>query len=138
MNQPSLPFSRLTGEGRTLPTPAGGRVTFKVQGNESSGSLSIFEFEIPPGAGPRLHVHEEREESIFVLRGELEVQLGDELHQAAQGATVFIPRGVQHRFRNVSDDHAVFLGIYSPGGIEEFFENFAATQGEGRPENASD
>ncbi len=138
MNHPSLPFSRLIGEGRTLPTPAGGRVTFKVQGDESSGSLSIFEFEVPPGAGPRLHIHEEREESIYVLRGELEVQLGDELYQAAQGATVFIPRGLQHRFRNISDDRATFLGIYSPGGIEEFFENFAATQGEAQSGKASD
>lgn len=123
-------FSRSAGEGRALPTPAGGRVTFKVTANESSDAISLFEFEVPAGAGPRLHVHEERDECIYVLSGELQVQLGDATHEATAGSCVFIPRGVQHRFLNVGEGRATLLGIYTPGGIEEFFENFAAADPE--------
>ncbi len=126
MEESTQPFSRGPGEGRALPTPVGGRVTFKLTGDESSNSISLFEFEVPAGTGPRLHVHEEREECIYVLSGELRVQLGDEVQEAPTGSCVFIPRGLPHRFQNVGDDEARLLGVYTPGGIEEFFESFAA------------
>ena len=59
MDEPGQPFSLAPGEGQVFPTPAGGQVTFKVRAVESSGKVSVAEFEVPAGAGPRLHVHQE-------------------------------------------------------------------------------
>ncbi len=132
MSEPAQPFSLAPGEGRVLPTPAGGQVTFKVRGEESSGTVSVLEFEVPAGAGPRLHVHEEAEECIYVLHGELRIQLGDEAHDAPVGSCVFIPRGLPHRFLNVGEERASLLAVYTPGGIEDFFESFAAGDAAGR------
>lgn len=129
MSDATPSFSLAPGNGRTLPTPAGGQVTFKVRSKDSSGKVSVFEFEIPPGAGPRPHVHEVAEECIYVLRGELRIQLGDETHDAPAGSCTFIPHGTPHHFRNVGPDRASMLAVYTPGGIEEFFESFAAGVG---------
>lgn len=124
MDEPGRPFRLGPGEGTSFPTPAGGQVTFKVRAVESSGKISVAEFTVPAGAGPRLHVHENAEECIYVLRGELLVQLGDESHNAIARSCVFIPRGLPHRFQNVDERPASLLAVYSPGGIEAFFEDF--------------
>jgi quercetin dioxygenase-like cupin family protein len=121
------PFIRGPEEGRALPTPAGGQVRFTVSADESSGSISLFEFEVPAGAGPRLHVHEERDECIYVLHGALRIQAGEDVYEAPQGSCAFIPRGVEHRFSNTTGEVARLLGVYAPGGIEPFFESFAAS-----------
>ena len=84
-------FTLASGEGRTLPTPAGGQVTFKVLSEDSSGAFSLLEFNVPAGAGPRLHVHEATEECIYVLQGQLQIQLGDAVHDADAGSCIFIP-----------------------------------------------
>lgn len=131
MSEPARAFSLAPGEGKTLPTPAGGRVTFKVRGDDSSGRASLFEFEVPAGAGPRRHVHEETEECIYVLRGELRVELGDEVHEVPAGSCLFIPRGLPHCFQNIGSNSASLLAVYTPAGIEEFFENFAADKAKG-------
>jgi len=126
MTEPTQPYSLAPGGGRIVPTPAGGQVAFKVRGKDSSGTVSVPEFEVPAGAGPRPHVHEEAEECIYVLHGELRIQLGDETHNARAGTCIFIPRGTPHHFQNVGQDPASLLAVYTPGGIEEFFEDFAA------------
>ena len=126
MTEPGRPFSLEPGGGRALPTPVGGQVTFKVRGDDSSGRVSLCEFEVPAGAGPRRHVHEEAEECIYVLRGEIRVELGDEAHEAPTGSCVFIPRGLTHCFQNTGSESASLLAVYTPAGIEAFFESFAA------------
>ncbi len=126
MNKPAQPFSIAPGGGRTLATPEGGQVALKVRGEDSSGMVSVLEFELPAGAGPRPHVHEETEECIYVLRGELRIHLGDETHDAPAGTCIFIPRGTPHHFQNVGQDRASLLGVFTPGGIDEWFEGFAA------------
>lgn len=132
MNEPGHPFRVAPGGGRALRTPAGGQVRFKVRAAESSGRISIAEFEVPAGAGPRRHVHEDADECIYVLESELLVQLGNEAHHAPSRSCVFIPRGLPHSFRNVGEAPASLLAVYSPGGIEEFFENVAVGKQERR------
>lgn len=127
MSEPPRPFTLAPGDGETLPTPAGGHVTFKVRRRDSSGRVSVLQFEVPADAGPRRHVHEEADECIYVLHGRLRLQLGDETHDARTGSCVFIPRGTPHHFRNLGRDPASLLAVYTPSsGIERFIEDFAA------------
>src|SRR5205814_1545023 len=55
------------GEGPTIQGPAGGPLTFKVQGSESDGALTVFENVIAPGDGPPLHTHQAQDEAWYVL-----------------------------------------------------------------------
>jgi quercetin dioxygenase-like cupin family protein len=123
------------GEGDTIEGPVGGPLTFKVRGDQTGGALTALENVIPPGEGPPLHTHAAEDESWYVLEGELQFRIGDELSRAPAGSFVFVPRGTPHAFRNVGDEPARILVLFTPSGMETFFERFAAVPaGEAGPD----
>ena len=76
---------------------------------------------IPPGAGSVPHTHTKEDETIFVLEGELRAWLGGKQYDMKAGDFVHMPRGVQHYFKNVSDEPTRLLLSYTPGGFEQWF-----------------
>jgi uncharacterized RmlC-like cupin family protein len=64
---------------------------------------------IPPGGAARPHVHQGYETGIYVLQGRVETRYGAQLEQAvvsAAGDFLFIPPGVPHEARNLSQTEA--------------------------------
>lgn len=64
---------------------------------------------IPPGGAARLHVHLGYETGIYVLQGQVETRYGAQLEQvvvSAAGDFLFIPPGVPHEARNLSQTEA--------------------------------
>jgi quercetin dioxygenase-like cupin family protein len=114
------------GEGDTIEGPAGGPLTFKVRGEHTNGTLTAFENVVAPGDGPPLHVHGAEDEAWYVLGGELRFRLGDELAAAPTGTFVFVPRGTPHCFQNAGETPARILVLFTPSGMERFFDRFAA------------
>jgi quercetin dioxygenase-like cupin family protein len=113
------------GEGTIVRGPVGGPLTFKVRGEQTDGRLTALENLIPPGEGPPLHRHAHEDETWQVLEGELRFRLGDDIRRAPAGAFVFVPRGVPHCFQNIGNDPARILVIFTPAGMERFFDRFA-------------
>ncbi|MEY2513318.1 MAG: hypothetical protein QOJ89_676 [bacterium] len=125
-HQMAAPFVLGPGDGPTVRTPIGGPLAYKLRGEQTDGTVTIFESAAPPGAGPPRHVHEHSEECIYVLEGDVRVSIGDEVRSAPAGAFAFIPRGCPHTWRNVGSGHARLLVVFSPAGIERFFDEFDA------------
>jgi quercetin dioxygenase-like cupin family protein len=117
------------GEGKTVQGPAGGPLTFKARGAETNGALTAFENVIAPGDGPPVHFHDDVDESWYVLEGTLRFSLADVLNPAPAGTFVFVPRGVPHAFQNVGDIPARILVLFTPSGMEAFFDRFAELEG---------
>ena len=115
------------GEGETLVNPVGGHVTFKARGRETNGALTVLETVVTPGDGPPLHVHVKDDEAVYVLEGEIDFRVGDELYHNRAGSFVFIPRGVPHTFQNVGSEDGRMLLMFTPSGIERLFELAAAS-----------
>ncbi|HEX5618606.1 MAG TPA: cupin domain-containing protein [Solirubrobacteraceae bacterium] len=113
------------GEGTTIEGPAGGPLTFKVRGEQTGGALTAFENVIAPGDGPPLHVHAAEDEAWYVIAGELRFQLGDERAAAPTGSFVFVPRGTPHCFVNAGSEPARILVLFTPSGMERFFDRFS-------------
>jgi quercetin dioxygenase-like cupin family protein len=113
------------GEGTTIEGPAGGPLTFKVRGSQTGGALTAFENEIAPGDGPPLHTHAREDEAWYVIAGELRFQLGDERAAVPAGSFVFVPRGTPHCFVNSGTEPARILVLFTPSGMESFFDRFA-------------
>jgi quercetin dioxygenase-like cupin family protein len=109
------------GEGETVRNPVGGTVTFKVRGAETGGALAVFETVVAPGDGPPLHMHSNEAEVLYVLDGDFRFQLRDEVHSAAPGATMFVPRATPHCFQNAGDAPGRLLIVFTPAGMEHFF-----------------
>jgi quercetin dioxygenase-like cupin family protein len=115
------------GEGMSIRGPVGGPLTFKVRGEHTGGRLTALENVIPPREGPPLHRHASEDETWQVLEGDLRFRLGDEVRDAPAGTFVYVPRGVPHCFQNVGTNPARILVIFTPAGMERFFDRFAAT-----------
>lgn len=70
-----------------------------------------------PGERIGEHYHPYSEEFVFVVRGDLEVDLDGTAHRLRPDQGLLIPRDMRHRFRNVGDTEArmVFhLGPLAP------------------------
>jgi quercetin dioxygenase-like cupin family protein len=101
---------RMPGEGKEL-TLAGKPLAFLVTGEDSKHTC-MFEWTVPAGFSTGLHVHRVQEETFYVLEGECEWQIGDQLVRAKPGAYVFIPPGVPHNIGNASDKPARMIMTY--------------------------
>jgi quercetin dioxygenase-like cupin family protein len=97
-----------------------------VRGEQTNGALTAFENVIAPGDGPPLHVHAAEDESWYVLEGDLRFRLGTQIAAAPAGSFVFVPRGTPHCFQNVGAQPARILVLFTPSGMERFFDRFAA------------
>ena len=115
-----------SGDGVTIQGPAGGPLTFKARGEQTNGALTLFENVIAPGDGPPFHTHAGEDESWYVLEGELRFRLGDDIASVGAGAFVFVPRGTPHCFQNVGAVPARIIVMFTPSGMERFFDRFAA------------
>ena len=136
MNDSPRPFAVAPGEGRTIQGPAGGPLTFKARGEQTGGRLTAAENIIAPGDGPPVHTHEAEDEFWWVIEGQLRFKLGDTFAETETGSFVWVPRGVPHAFQNVGDTPARLLVMFTPSGMERFFDAFGALSAPGPPDFA--
>jgi len=120
------PFALEPGAGRSVRNPAGGQLVFKLRGEQSNGALTVFESVAAPGEGPPLHFHHVQDERLYVLEGEMRIRLADDVVPAPAGSFAFIPRGVPHTWQNSGHEPALFLAMFAPSALEQFFERYAA------------
>lgn len=119
------------GEGNSV-SLRGTEVTFKVKSDDATG-MSCTEWVAAPGFDTGLHVHERLEETWYLLDGELEFRVGEQIFTAASGACVFIPPGVAHSFANRNDAPAKFLLMMSPATHDRYFVELAEILGRSGP-----
>jgi quercetin dioxygenase-like cupin family protein len=103
-------------------------VRFLVEGEQSAGSVALFEFDVPAGARvPSAHSHDGYEETIYGLEGVLTWTIEGIQVDVGPGETVVIPRGAVHRFENTGHLDAKALGIVTPGILgAAYFREVAA------------
>lgn len=89
---------------------------------------SRFDFlicEIAYLVGPPLHVHDEQDDTFFVLDGVLTVQVEDELFDLEPGDFATVPPGVPHTFANVRDENTPVrvCNMMTPAGLDQQFHD---------------
>jgi quercetin dioxygenase-like cupin family protein len=119
------PFFVLPGEGASMDTLIDAPVTIKAETRSTNGSLAVLEFVHGPKAGPPLHTHLREDEMWYVLQGDYRFKAGDSTFQLSTGGMAFVPRGVSHSFQNLNDTPGRMLIIFTPSGMERFFEQYA-------------
>ena len=128
------PFAVLAGDGISMVTPTGGSVTVKAHTGNTSGSMTVLEFVIPPMDGPALHVHLREDELWYVVDGDFRFKADDAMFRMSTGGMAFGPRGTPHCFQNIGATPGRLLVIATPSGVERFFEEFAELPGPVTPE----
>jgi quercetin dioxygenase-like cupin family protein len=111
-------------------------IRYLLEGEESGGSVAVFEFDVPSGAKvPIAHSHDGYEETIYGLDGVLTWTLAGRQTEVSPGEVLCIPRGVVHRFDNHGEVDAKALAIVTPGilGAGYFRELAALVEGSAGP-----
>lgn len=118
-------FVARSDEGTSLPTMVDGLTTIKARTADTKGSLAVLEFLHEPGAETPLHVHFREDELWYVIEGEYRCKVGREIFRLSTGGVALGPRGVPHCFQNLSETTGRMLVIWTPSGMERFFEQYA-------------
>ena len=111
----------------------GGEFIHKVKSVDTNNVFSVIEIITPPGKGVALHIHENEDELVYLLQGEIEVTLGDQTMLAVPGVTALLPRGIAHGFTNVGDTPSIVIDTILPGDFDNYFAEMAALYQEGEP-----
>jgi quercetin dioxygenase-like cupin family protein len=106
-------------------------IRFLLEGEQSAGSVAVFEFDVPAGAQvAAAHSHDGYEETVYGLEGVLTWTLEGTPIDVGPGEALCIPRGTVHRFDNLGAADARALAIVTPGILgPEYFREVAAILG---------
>jgi len=91
-------------------------VRFLLTGEDTNGSVSVFEVTVPAGqklAAPA-HKNETYEETLYGIAGTLTWTIDGKAIDVGPGQAVCIPRGAVHRFDNFGAADAKQLSIVTP------------------------
>ena len=103
-------------------------IRFLIEGDQSAGSVAVFEFDVPVGAKvAAAHSHDGYEETIYGLEGVLTWTIEGTPTDVGPGEALCIPRGAVHHFDNTGDADATQLAIVTPGLLgPDYFREVAA------------
>ena len=103
-------------------------IRFLLEGEQSAGSVALFEFDVPAGSKvAAAHSHDGFEETIYGLDGALVWTVEGEPNEVGPGDLLCIPRGAIHQFTNRGDLDAKALAIVTPGILgPDYFREVAA------------
>lgn len=122
MTTTTAPAPRVLSGGRVVEL-LGNRLELLVEADDFPRA-SLVRYTVAPGfaAPPALHHHVEDDVLMLVLEGALVVVGADGERVAGPGETVVLRHGTPFAWRNASADvPAVYLGVYAPGGFEQYF-----------------
>jgi len=103
-------------------------IRFLLEGEQSDGSVAVFEFDVPAGSRvAAAHSHDAFEETIYGVVGALVWTVEGQPNEVGRGEVLFIPRGAVHQFANTGDVDARALAIVTPGILgPDYFREVAA------------
>jgi mannose-6-phosphate isomerase-like protein (cupin superfamily) len=111
----------------------GEEIVVKLGGAQTNRSLSLWTEITPPGGGPPPHYHLNEDELFLVHSGRVQFLVDGQWVEPGEGATVYVPRGNVHAFRNAGQTPSRMWIITTPAGFETFFgrcaEEFARPGG---------
>lgn len=111
------PYALAAGEGPTFWT-LGLPGQAKATGEQTGGAFSLVEALCPPNYATPLHIHYLEDEVVYVLEGCLTVHCGGQVVSAGPGSYVFLPRGIAHGFRVVTEAQARILCLTTPAAVD--------------------
>lgn len=103
-----------------------------LSGVDTGGAYCLLDIGLAPGMAVPRHMHTREDEAYYVLSGELEAVVGDEVFILRAGDTLIAPRDIPHQLRNSGDVENHYLIIFSPSGFEGFLKATAVPA----PDNA--
>jgi DNA-binding transcriptional MerR regulator len=100
----------------------GTTIDCKVSGKDTGGAMCVLE--VNNTGWPR-HVNRDQDEWIYIVDGEVDLEIGKKRFHLGTRESMFIPRNVEHAWTAVSTATKI-INTYQPAGkVEEFFQVLA-------------
>lgn len=93
--------------------------SFKVLETQDGVQTAVMRLKHAEASGPFGNEHPASVQTLIVLRGEVDAQIGDDRFSMRQGDSVIVRRGVAHRFTGASPEDAITLNVYAPPAYED-------------------
>ncbi len=112
-------ISTVVRSGQGLSLHGGGSGTdFKLWSEATGGILSVVEHPIDPGVLVPPHIHSREDQTSYVIEGEVNILVGEDVLRCTEGSYVFKPRNIPHTFWNEGSVPARLVEISTPGAVE--------------------
>jgi quercetin dioxygenase-like cupin family protein len=102
-------------------------------GEQTDGRFCLTETKADAGYASPFHVHHDDDEAIYLLEGEIDLYLGEDVHEGKPGAWFFMPREIPHGYFIREDGPARMLIFNAPAGFDRFFHDHGQPVGDGPP-----
>lgn len=102
----------------------GGHFKTLLSPEQSGGGLAMLDMVLPKGAEPPPHIHENEDETFYMLEGIVELVINGTAHTLLPGAALFAPRRIPHYFKILTDT-ARIITIMTPGDLWNYFIEFS-------------
>ena len=99
----------------------GFNATILLAGSDTGGTSTTMKIQIPAHAAPPPHIHTREDEVYIINSGTFQFFMDGVCLQAGPGASVYMPKGHAHTFKNISKHAGEQLMIVYPAGLEQFF-----------------
>jgi quercetin dioxygenase-like cupin family protein len=106
----------------------GSRARIRVSGAQTSDAFCVVEIETPAGRATPMHHHENEEETLVMLEGELHTIVEDQPQTLRAGSSITLSRGERHQLINLSIRPARYLAVCAPAGFDRFVQACADPQ----------
>jgi len=113
---------RNVGEGERMWFLGWGIHTWKALAEETGNSMIVFEDELERGKVTPMHLHADVDEAMYVIEGEILLNVEGSERTVGAGGFTFAPRGCAHAFV-VTSERARVLAIQTPGSGQAFYRD---------------
>ncbi len=92
-----------------------GSLTWLASAELTGSDVTVGRVVIKPGRSNPRHCHDNCEEILYLLQGQLKHSLANQLIEMAAGDMVVVPPGIMHNAVNTGDADADMIVAYSEG-----------------------
>jgi mannose-6-phosphate isomerase-like protein (cupin superfamily) len=89
----------------------------------------VMEMTLPLGSAPPLHVHDNLDDTWYVLEGQMVVRCGEDISIVSAGYWVSMPRGVPHAFMVVGNCDARILLVHDNASFRDLIRELGVPAG---------
>ncbi len=116
-----------------------GRVRTEIHlvAGDTAGAFCLLVDHPPAGWSLPAHLHRNEAETIHIVRGEFELDVGGRRMRLSAGETIHVPKGVVHSGANVGEQTGQRVLLFSPAGMERFFLEAGAAMPDGELDPAA-
>ncbi len=118
----SVPIIRANGEGDKQAFRGGGLHTWKLMTEDTEGAFFMFEDVMARGKCTPLHCHPQAAETLYILEGEVLLNIDGTETRIGAGGVTFTPKGTPHALLVISETARV-LTVQTPGIGQAFYRS---------------